>query len=182
LAHWWRFGTINKIAVRFHERPKKATESNAKRFPNGCHHGSVRWAHGFISNNVNSYARILNGPQQLQQIREFNELAANIAALQLEKEELESNVREGKCLLYIAKAERKAEKDRKMQIERDEKGPGCKADVEKGLEHVLSLNNTRRREILRIHYGIIAGVYKMSAPETMAEFRKLMIVDVSIET
>jgi hypothetical protein len=136
----------------------------------------------FISNNVNSYARILNGPQQLQQIGEFNELAANIAALRLEKEELELNVREEKRLLDIAKAERKAEKERKMQIERDEKGPGCKADVEKGLEHVLSLNNTRRREILRIHYGIIAGVYKMSAPETMAEFRKLMIVDVSIET
>jgi hypothetical protein len=35
----------------------------------------------FISNNVSSYARILNGPQQLQQIGEFNGLAANIAAL-----------------------------------------------------------------------------------------------------
>ena len=69
----------------------------------------------FISNNVNSYARILNGPQQLQQIGEFNELAANIAALLLEKEELELNVREEKLLLDIAKAERKAEKERKMQ-------------------------------------------------------------------
>jgi hypothetical protein len=28
----------------------------------------------------------------------------------------------------------------------------------KGVEHVLSLNNTRRREILRFHYGHIAGV------------------------
>ncbi len=59
----------------------------------------------FISNDVNSYARILNGPPQLQQIGEFNELAANISALQLEKKELESNVREEKRLLDIAKAE-----------------------------------------------------------------------------
>ena len=56
-----------------------------------------------------------------------------------------------------------------MKIEQDEKGPGCKADVEKGLEHVLSMNNTRRKDILRIHFGLIAGVYKMNMLETTAE-------------
>lgn len=54
--------------------------------------------------------------------------------------------------------------------------------MEKGLEDVLSLNNTRRKDILRIHFGLIAGVYKMNMLETTAELRKLMILEnVAIE-
>ena len=113
----------------------------------------------YITNNVNSYARILNGPKQLEQIGQFNELAASIATLRQEKEELEQGVKEKKRLLLAAKTERKAERDHKIHIEQVEKGPGCKADVEMGLEHVLLLSNTRRKEILRVHFGLVAGVH-----------------------
>ena len=40
----------------------------------------------FISSNINIYARILTGPQQLEQIKTFNDLSASISALQREKE------------------------------------------------------------------------------------------------
>ena len=107
---------------------------------------------------------------------------ASIATLRQEKEELEQGVTEEKRLLLAAKAERKAERDRKIQIEQVEKGHGCKADVEMGLEHVLSLSNTRRKEILRVHFRVVAGVHKMNLTTTTAEFRKLMIMeDVAVE-
>ena len=85
-------------------------------------------------------------------------------------------------MLLAAKTKRKAERDRKIHYEQVEKGPGCKADVEMGLEHVLSLSNTRRKEILRVHFGLVAGVHKMNLLTTAAEFRRLMIMeDVAVE-
>ena len=39
----------------------------------------------FIKGNVNSYARILNGPQQPEKIKTFNDLSASIPAFQKEK-------------------------------------------------------------------------------------------------
>jgi hypothetical protein len=65
----------------------------------------------YITNNVNSYARILNGPKQLEQIGQFNELVASIATLRQEKEELEQGVKEEKRLLLAAKTERKEERE-----------------------------------------------------------------------
>ena len=51
-----------------------------------------------------------------------------------------------------------------------------------GLEHVLSLSNTRRKEILRVHFRVVAGVHKMNLTTTTAEFWKLMIMeDVAVE-
>ncbi len=57
----------------------------------------------YITNNVNSYAPILNGPKQLEQVGQFNELAASIATLRQEKEELEQGVKEEKRLLLEQK-------------------------------------------------------------------------------
>ena len=41
----------------------------------------------FVSGNVNSYARILNGPAQLERIKTYNQLSASIAQLQRERDE-----------------------------------------------------------------------------------------------
>ncbi len=40
----------------------------------------------FISGNVNSYARILNGPQKLERIQTFNDLSASIAVLKRKRD------------------------------------------------------------------------------------------------
>ena len=42
----------------------------------------------FISGNVNSYARILNGPVQLDKIRTYNDLTASLSEYHREKEHL----------------------------------------------------------------------------------------------
>ena len=40
-----------------------------------------------ITGNVNSYARILNGPVQLDKMKTFNEVAASIAVIRKERNE-----------------------------------------------------------------------------------------------
>jgi hypothetical protein len=39
----------------------------------------------FVSGNINSYARLLNGPQQLDKIQTYNDLAATMAELKRDK-------------------------------------------------------------------------------------------------
>ena len=39
-----------------------------------------------ITGNVNSYARILNGPMQLDKIKTFNKVAASIAVIRKERD------------------------------------------------------------------------------------------------
>ena len=47
----------------------------------------------FISGNVNSYARILNGPVQLDKIRTYNDLTASLSEYQREKGHLNEKAR-----------------------------------------------------------------------------------------
>jgi len=70
-----------------------------------------------IEGNVNSYARILNGPQLLEQINAYNDLAASITVLQKEKDELEARGKEEKKKSIAEKAARKAVRDQQMQDE-----------------------------------------------------------------
>ena len=46
--------------------------------------------------------------------------------------------------------------------------------MEKGIEHVLRQNNPRRKQILKYHFGISAGLYKMKISETEEALRKAM--------
>ena len=56
--------------------------------------------------------------------------------------------------------------------------PGCKADVEKGIDHVLLLRQSRRKEILKIHFGVTSGLSKMLLKDTEEELRKLMAASI----
>ena len=127
----------------------------------------------FISGNVNSYARILNGPQQLQRIKTFNDLSASIAALEREKDELEAKAREEKKLKDAEKDARVAEKRRKADDERARLGPGCKEGVEKGIDHVLAQTNLRRKLILKHHFGK-SGLSGLRLEDTEKLLRELM--------
>ncbi len=50
------------------------------------------------------------------------------------------------------------------------------------MEHVLLLSNIRRKEKLRVHFGLVAGVHKMNLLTKTAEFWRLMIMeDVAVE-
>ena len=107
----------------------------------------------FIEGNVNSYARILNGPQQLARIKTFNDLAASISVLQREKDTADQKSKEERKQQDEQRAANRLEKDRKAKEEIEMFGPGCKEDVQKGIAFVLSLTNPRRKLILKIHFG-----------------------------
>ena len=126
-----------------------------------------------ISGNVNSYTRILNGPQQLERIKNFNDLAASISALQREKDEIDQKAREENKKKKAEQEERRAERDQKEKEEFDRLAPECKVAVERGLDHVLSLTVPVKKQILKIHFGQ-TGVAKLNKKDADAELRKVM--------
>ena len=74
----------------------------------------------------------------------------------------------------VEKAAQKAKNECLTKDEHDKLAPGCKADVDKGIAHFLTLNNNRRKLILKIHFGHVAGLLKMKVADTERELRKLM--------
>lgn len=89
----------------------------------------------FVAGNINSYARILNGPAQLEKIRDFNQMAASVSVLRRERIDKAEKTRERKKKEDVGKAEKKLEKEREDQEKRQE----AEAHVEKGFDHVMSL-------------------------------------------
>jgi len=120
------------------------------------------------------------GPQQLDRIKTFNDLASSIATLNKEKEAADEKAKEDKKEKDKDKADKKAEKDRKAKEEHVELAPGCKDDVEKGIDHVLTLKQDRRKQILKIHFGV-SGLSKMLVKHTEAELRKCMASSTAVQ-
>ena len=132
---------------------------------------------GFITGNVNSYARILNGPTQLDKIKSYNEVAASIALIRKERDERSEVAKAKKKQDEIDKAIKKAEKERKDAEECECGAPVCRADVEKGIEHVLSLKNKETKDILRVHF-CITSAFVNGAEKTLYKF---LLVEAEIE-
>ena len=68
-----------------------------------------------VTGNINSYARILNGPRQLEKIHTFNELAAMMSVLKQEKEKLNEEQHVRRKQEEQEKAVRKADGERGKQ-------------------------------------------------------------------
>ena len=100
-----------------------------------------------------------------------------------QKEEKNEAAKKKKKQEDAEKAERKAKKQRKATEEIEKFGPILKDHVEKGLEHVLSLQLSVRRDILRIHFGRstveIDGkdipIYRTTKAQTETALRDLLI-------
>lgn len=134
----------------------------------------------FIEGNVNSYAKILNGPEQLKRIKAFNQLSASIATHQREKQADKEAAKERKKQKEAQAALDLAEQKRKEKEEHDRLAPGCRADVEKGIDHVL--NNkiilvARRREILKIHFGVTHGEFTVNGKKVKKALYKMNLAD-----
>jgi len=134
-----------------------------------------------VAGNVTSYARVLNGPQQLDKIRTYNDLAATMAVLKKEKEQMREETNARKKKLEEQKATRKAEKEREAISKANEMAPVCKAHVDQGLDHVLKLKVPEQRDILRYHFRMSSvdidrvskAIYKLNLTETIA-LKRLM--------
>ena len=133
--------------------------------------------------NVCSYARVLNGPQQVEKIKTFNELAATMATLRKERDQAKAESSARRKEEEQRKAARKAEKEREASMKQNELGPVCKAHVDKGLEHVLTLKVPERRDVLRYHFqmasveieGVSKPVYKLTLAETAIALQRLVL-------
>ena len=68
-------------------------------------------------------------------------------------------------------------------MKQNELGPVCKAHVDKGLEHVLTLKVPERRDVLRYHFqmasveidGVSKPVYKLTLAETAIALQRLVV-------
>ena len=135
-----------------------------------------------VTGNINSYARVLNGPDQMNKIQEYNELAATMSVLQREREQKQKEQREKKKLDDEAKALRKSEKEKEAIARAAELGPWCKSEVEKGIVHVLTLRLPQRKDILRYYFqmasveieGTSKSVYKLTLAESTIALKRLM--------
>ena len=112
----------------------------------------------FINGNTNSYARVLNGPDQFEQIKDYNDLASSIAALNKERDDDKKKAAEKKKQDDTERADKRAEKERKEKAERERLAPELTADVERGLTWVLGLNGTRKHQMLKFHFGYPEGL------------------------
>ena len=80
------------------------------------------------SGNISSYARVLNGPHQLEKIQTFNELAATRQLLR----------RRG----IMHERKQVPERNKREAIKKqNELGPICRehVDIDKGLAHIITL-------------------------------------------
>ncbi|KAL9182733.1 hypothetical protein ACHAXT_004012 [Thalassiosira profunda] len=124
-----------------------------------------------VAGNVQSYARILNGPAQLSKIRTYNDLAASMAEYKRERAQREEKAREQKKADDAEKAAKQLEKKRLAGEERDRLLPICQEQVALGLQHVLSLNVKATNAAPDIHmFNILKYVY--NHPEAKSGLKK----------
>ena len=106
-----------------------------------------------VTGNVNSYARILNGPTQLEKLKTYNQLAASMAEIQKEKDEKNEASRAEKKIAAVEKAAKKLQKEQKAREEHVRLFPICSQHVALGLGHMLSLTVPQKVAILKHVYN-----------------------------
>ena len=106
-----------------------------------------------VTGNVNSYARILNGPTQLEKLKTYNQLAASMAEIQKEKDEKNEASRAEKKIAAVEKAAKKLQKEQKAREEHVRLFPICSQHVALGLDHVLKLTVPQKVAILKHVYN-----------------------------
>jgi hypothetical protein len=108
----------------------------------------------FMTGNVNSYARILNGPAQLDSISTYNDLAASLSDYHNEMQAQKAIAAAEKQQADVNKAAKKALKDKELEELHLLKLPICTQHVSEGLAHCLSLNLDPMKEILKHVFNI----------------------------
>jgi len=112
----------------------------------------------FMTGNVNSYARILNGPAQLELISTYNNLAASLSL-----SEYHSEVQAQKAIAVAKKQKSIVEKAAKKVLRNTQVAqqrllllPICMHHVSGGggLTHCLTLNLNSMRDILKHVFNI----------------------------
>jgi hypothetical protein len=107
-----------------------------------------------MTGNINSYARILNGPAQLDCITTYNNLAVSLSDYHNEMQVQKAIVAAEKQQANVDKAAKKALKDKELEEQHLLKLPICTQHVSEGLAHCLSLNLDPIKNILKHVFNI----------------------------
>jgi hypothetical protein len=111
-----------------------------------------------VSCNINSYSRSMNNPEQLAMIQDYADLSACVADVVAERDEARRQQVQDRERIIAARAVKKAaaiDKDKKRAMELL---PGIESDIEKGIDHVLKLSVTRKKDIVRYKYEVVNGL------------------------
>jgi hypothetical protein len=118
---------------------------------------------------VQSYCRVLNGPENVKKMQEHCQLASSLAAVQAEKDADKAESQAKKNAEGDKRAANKAAAEQKQQEENDKLMPGLKEDVAKGLAHVMTLHKTRLSNLLRYFFeDKTKSLTQMKKAEVMA--------------
>jgi hypothetical protein len=115
-----------------------------------------------ITGNIHSYARSMNNPDQLEDIKEYATLSSILAELAADKDETRKRLAQEKEKQQQERAAKKAAQAEKDKKKAEELLPGIEQDIEKGLEHVLKLSVSKKKDILKYKYGVTSGLAKMN--------------------
>ena len=106
-----------------------------------------------VTGNINSYARLCNGPYQLKQLQQCNGPTASLSVLNAEKQEQAELARKKKKKEGKDREARKAEKARKAKEEEEQSLPIVKELVSHGLSHCLSQVLPTKIKILKYQFN-----------------------------
>ena len=108
----------------------------------------------FMTGNVNSYARILNGPSELEHIKTYNDLAASFTEYNNEATAQKAIAQAEKKKATTEKAANKERKEQQAEEQRRLIMPICEEHAAQGLEHCLSLSLVSMKEVLKYVFNI----------------------------
>ena len=97
----------------------------------------------FMTGNINSYARILNGPSQLASIKTYNDLASSMTEYNNEVNKQKEAIKAQRKEADAEKLLRKADKSAAEIAKWSELLVGMEDDMAKGADFILGLSNPR---------------------------------------
>ena len=123
----------------------------------------------FLDGNAKSYAKWLNSPARMEKYSDQNSLAGMLANMRLEKDNEKKRQKEKQAANAKERKRKNAEKAEQKRLEKETEEPIATSHVNKGMNHVLSLNVPSLCKVLMYHYGVNEkAVKKMRRPELVA--------------
>lgn len=109
----------------------------------------------FITGNINSYSRILNNDKSMEMVQDYNGLAASMAMMNAEKDEIKAKSAAKKAEEAAESARKKAESEAKENNKVAALLPGFQKELDElDADKILGLADKRKRDYIRYFFRI----------------------------
>ena len=130
-----------------------------------------------LDGNINSYSRLMNGPEQMKILWDYNNLSAALGKYNKEKDEnaaASAKDKEKEEADNVAKKAAKEASEKKMKAKLM---PAMEDDIRKGLEHVLTCTNPRLRKLVCYYFDLnVPNLFKKKQSELIDLLHPLLIL------